>query len=189
MLISIIYYYVIIPRTWCFHIVSSALAGGRDGLGISSGKSARTRGRRTIVDGGWCTGEDEGLSEEDRAKGIILIAPDFLSSPLCDPGARFLVYPLLLPAFLLSLPRSLPTASSFPSAGSSKSFLRLIFPSNLHAAVIKGLGRGTSSGRFHWCRSQGLVLVLAVRTPSKQWRVSWVPSSRSEAGLVKFQRI
>lgn len=87
----------------------------------------------------------ERLSEEDRAKGIILIAPDFLSSPLCDPGARFLVFP---PPFSPApAPRSVAsTASSFPRAGSSKSFLRLIFPSNLHAAVIKGLGRGTSSG-------------------------------------------
>lgn len=33
------------------------------------------------------------LSEEDRAKGIILIAPDFLSSPLCDPRVRFLIHP------------------------------------------------------------------------------------------------
>lgn len=104
----------------------------------------RARRRR----GGTGGGEDwVRLSEEDRAKGIILIAPDFLSSPLCDPGARFLVFPL--PLLLLSFPssvRPLPPPHLSPRAGSSKSFLRLIFPSNLHAAVIKGLGRGTSSG-------------------------------------------
>lgn len=54
--------------------------------------------------------EDERLSEEDRAKGIILIAPDFLSSPLCDPGARFLVHPRPLPS-LTTRPGL--TASSF----------------------------------------------------------------------------
>lgn len=108
---------------------------------------ARTGGERrrnALIDGGWCDGGGSGerLSEEDRAKGIILIAPDFLSSPLCDPGARFLVFPPPPPLSARSLlPPHLP-----PRAGSSKSFLRLIFPSNLHAAVIKGLGRGTSSG-------------------------------------------
>lgn len=120
----------------------------------AGGKRRKNAHRRKMVR------EDGRLSEEDRAKGIILIAPDFLSSPLCDPGARFLVSP------------SSPTASSFPRAGSSKSFLRLIFPSNLHAAVIKGLGRGTSSGASTDVGAGGLVLVLAVRTPSKQWRVS-----------------
>lgn len=103
-----------------------------------AGRERRKNARRRRV-----VREDERLSEEDRAKGIILIAPDFLSSPLCDPGARFLVY-LPPPSLLPSTPT--PAASSFPRAGSSKSFLRLIFPSNLHAAVIKGLGRGTSSG-------------------------------------------
>lgn len=68
----------------------------------------RARRRR-----GWYGGKDGGgsvrLSEEDRAKGIILIAPDFLSSPLCDPGARFLVFPLPLPLLSpLSPVRSLP---------------------------------------------------------------------------------
>lgn len=139
-----------------------------------------------LVDGGWCRTARGSLSEEDHAKGIILIAPDFLSSPLCDPGVRFLVHPLspfpllslsLFPClrfFLILLVAS--TASSFPRAGSSKSFLRLIFPSNLHAAVIKGLGRGTSSGASTDARAgcgaseRGLVLVLAVQTPSKQWR-------------------
>lgn len=45
----------------------------------------------------------------------------------------------------------------------------------MHAAVIKGLGRGTSSGASTdagagFGADRGLVLVLAVRTPSKQWR-------------------
>lgn len=52
-----------------------------------AGRERRKNARRRRV-----VREDERLSEEDRAKGIILIAPDFLSSPLCDPGARFLVY-------------------------------------------------------------------------------------------------
>lgn len=55
------------------------------------GKRRKNAHRRKVVR------EDGRLSEEDRAKGIILIAPDFLSSPLCDPGARFLVYPSPLP--------------------------------------------------------------------------------------------
>jgi len=55
------------------------------------GKRRKNAHRRKVVR------EDGRLSEEDRAKGIILIAPDFLSSPLCDPGARFLVYSSPLP--------------------------------------------------------------------------------------------
>lgn len=58
----------------------------------TGGKRRKNAHRRKVVR------EDGRLSEEDRAKGIILIAPDFLSSPLCDPGARFLVYPSSLPS-------------------------------------------------------------------------------------------
>lgn len=157
------------------HRFIGASNGGRPRYFVrAGGKRRKNAHRRKVVR------EDGRLSEEDRAKGIILIAPDFLSSPLCDPGARFLVYPSSLPSISHRL--------IFPRAGSSKSFLRLIFPSNLHAAVIKGLGRGTSSGASTDVGARGLVLVFAVRTPSKQWRVSWVPGLRSEAGL-KFQRI
>lgn len=55
----------------------------------------------------------ERLSEEDRAKGIILIAPDFLSSPLCDPRVRFLIHPLPRPPLASPLPFS-PTTSLPP---------------------------------------------------------------------------
>lgn len=91
-------------------------------------------------------GGGERLSEEDRAKGIILIAPDFLSSPLCDPRVRFLIHPLPRPPLVLAPPPSSPLPSL--RTDGSKSFLRLIFPSNLHAAVIKGLGAQYIIRRF-----------------------------------------
>lgn len=101
--------------------------GGKKEDGTAQGGGSR----------GWKYGER--LSEEDRAKGIILIAPDFLSSPLCDPRVRFLIHPLSLG----HPPRRPP-----PRTDGSKSFLRLIFPSNLHAAVIKGLGAQYIIRRF-----------------------------------------
>lgn len=108
----------------------------------------------------------ERLSEEDRAKGIILIAPDFLSSPLCDPRVRFLIHPLPRP----------PLASPTPPlrTDGSKSFLRLIFPSNLHAAVIKGLGAQYIIRRFADATVKGVGFTAreADRPSSKQWRLS-----------------
>lgn len=123
-------------------------------------------GARSLYDftpGGGRQGER--LSEEDRAKGIILIAPDFLSSPLCDPRVRFLIRPPPPP-----VPR--PHFAVQPRTASSKSFLRLIFPSNLHAAVIKGLGRGTSSGVLADATVKGVGFSArgADRPSSKQWR-------------------
>lgn len=165
---------------------------------------ARTGGERrknALVGGGWWHGGGSGETERGRpCKGHHSNCPGLPFIPFVWPwGALPRLSPPTPPSLLP--PRLVAsTASSFPCAGSSKSFLRLIFPSNLHAAVIKGLGRGTSSGAStdaagdsgggEGGRKDGrLVLVLAVRTPSKQWRVSWVPGSRTETWLVKFQRI
>ena len=83
--------------------------GGRRGGGEKEDGTARRGGSR-----GWKYGER--LSEKDRAKGIILIAPDFLSSPLCDPRVRFLIHPLSLglppPTSLLAAHHPAPTALS-----------------------------------------------------------------------------
>lgn len=117
----------------------------------------------------------ERLSEEDRAKGIILIAPDFLSSPLCDPRVRFLIHPLPRPP-LASPPLSFSPPHHLPPSRTdgSKSFLRLIFPSNLHAAVIKGLGAQYIIRRFADATVKGVGFTArgADRPSSKQWRLS-----------------
>lgn len=120
--------------------LSMILAGRR----VERRKTVPRRRRRGTGEG---VGEGgERLSEEDRAKGIILIAPDFLSSPLCDPRVRFLIHPLPRPPLVLAPLPSPP--HSPPRTDGSKSFLRLIFPSNLHAAVIKGLGAQYIIRRF-----------------------------------------
>lgn len=56
----------------------------------------------------------------------------------------------------------------------SKSFLRLIFPSNLHAAVIKGLGAQYIIRRFADATVKGVGFTArgADRPSSKQWRLS-----------------
>lgn len=115
----------------------------------------------------------ERLSEEDRAKGIILIAPDFLSSPLCDPRVRFLIHPLPRPPLASPLPFS-PHPLPPSRTDGSKSFLRLIFPSNLHAAVIKGLGAQYIIRRFADATVKGVGFTArgADRPSSKQWRLS-----------------
>lgn len=148
---NIIYYYVIIPHTWCFHVVSSALArwgmvfrerpagprggeeGGREGEG----------GGKALVDGGWHGGGRE--TERGRpCKGHHSNCPGLPFIPFVWPWGA-LPRPPPPPSFSYHPTRSHRLIFR-PRAGSSKSFLRLIFPSNLHAAVIKGLGRGTSSG-------------------------------------------
>lgn len=94
--------------------LSMILAGRR----VERRKTVPRRRRRGTGEGVREGGGGERLSEEDRAKGIILIAPDFLSSPLCDPRVRFLIHPLPRPPLVLApLPSPpLPTPLPVPTA-------------------------------------------------------------------------
>lgn len=93
------------------------------------------------------------------------------------PGLPFI--PFVRPSGALPHPPSPSTSLHRPRSPSSrtdgsKSFLRLIFPSNLHAAVIKGLGAQYIIRRFADATVKGVGFTVrgADRPSSKQWRLS-----------------